>query len=99
MNCPGCGVALQPQHKAQPVHLTSGQVQPPSFCDACCRSGSPIPGSPQSLERLVRGQVDVAERERLADALGDTGPLSEPISAVLTRAARAGGFEIPESAR
>ena len=68
MKCARCEVELLSYERAQEVHWGGLTVRPPSFCTECLRANLWPGGSRSSLDRLVRGELDVDEVARVVEA-------------------------------
>ncbi len=98
MTCPGCQKPLKRHEIAQPMRVLGEARRPDSYCDACCKPW--VAGSPDSLERLVRGDVDATESDRIRANLGlPVAPTLEPIGADIAAAQSAWKPAVPESLR
>ncbi len=100
MTCPGCDKRLKPHELANPMLVLGQWRRPASFCDACCRSHTPMSGTPEALERLVRGDVNPLEVDRIRENLGlPVAPPHAPIGAVIAAAQAAWKPTLPDSLR
>jgi hypothetical protein len=68
MNCVVCKVNVMTWERPQRMRIGTGSYAVPPLCDRCARENQYRPGSPEALERLVRGGIDEEELARVRAA-------------------------------
>jgi hypothetical protein len=68
MKCAVCEVELLAWERPQTMTLGGTQYRVTALCDRCARLNTTRGGSPESLERLVKGKLDEEEVARVRAA-------------------------------